>query len=310
MRTDQMFKDLLRTFFADFLSLFLSEVFDAIDPDSITFLDTELFTDFPEGQQRLADLVAQVRTRDGTQAVVLLHTEVQAQRQDDFGRRMWQYNVLLRLREGVPTISIAIVLYGDTPGISLEHYGDTIFGRTYPLLDYWQIGLRDLQAADYLGADQPLAAALAALMQPGPAGRAALKLEALRRIGGSALDPARVFSLVTIVECFLPLRPEEESMLWQQLRQEGVLEMATTDLPWGELTWADRVRLDAEREMLARLLRRRFGDVPEALSLQIGAADTPAVEAMFDRAVMVSTVEEMLRPEFPAGDGEGTISDR
>ena len=136
MRTDQMFKDLLRTFFADFLSLFLSEVFDAIDSDSITFLDTELFTDFPEGQQRLADLVAQVRTRDGTQAVVLLHTEVQAQRQDDFGRRMWQYNLLLRLREGVPTISIAIVLYGETPGISIEHYGDTIFGRTYPLLDY------------------------------------------------------------------------------------------------------------------------------------------------------------------------------
>jgi len=99
------------------------------------------------------------------------------------------------------------------------------------------------------------------MMQPGSAGKATLKLEALRRIGGSALDPARVFSLVTIVECFLPLRPEEESMLWQQLRQEG-------------------------------------------------AADTLAVEAMFDRAVMVSTVEEMLRPEFPAGDGEGTIPDR
>ena len=165
------------------------------------------------------------------------------------------------------------------------------------MLDYWQIGLRDLQAADYLGADQPLAA----LMQPGPAAKAALKLEALRRIGGSALDPARVFLLVHVVESFLPLRPDEESMLWQ----EGVLEMATTDLPWGELTWADRVRLDTKRQVLARLLRRRFGDVPEALSVQIGAADTPAVEAMFDRAVMVSTVEEMLRPEFPAGEDTG-----
>ena len=147
-------------------------------------------------------------------------------------------------------------------------------------------------------------------MQPGPAGKAALKLEALRRIGGSALDPARVFLLVHIVESFLPLRPEEESMLWQQLRQEGVLEMAITDLPWGELTWADRVRLDTEREVLARLLRIRFGDVPEALSVQIEAADTPTVEAMLDRAVIVSTVEEMLRPEFPAGDGESTVPDR
>ena len=41
---DQNFKELISTFFLEFLELFLPEVARTIDPDSITFLQQEYFT--------------------------------------------------------------------------------------------------------------------------------------------------------------------------------------------------------------------------------------------------------------------------
>ena len=292
MRTDQLFKDVLQAFFTDFLDLFLPEVAEGIDPTTITFIDPELFTDIPEGQQHRADLAAQMETLNGEPRLVLVHTEVQARRQEDFGYRMWQYNVLLRLRKGVPTLSVAITLYPDTQGLSLEHYGETLFGREYRLLDYWQIGLRDLNAADYIDAGSDLAVGLAALMRSGTEGDAALKIALLRRLHSSDLDPARVFLLVNVVESFLPLSAEEEEALWAQLRSEGVTQMATTEIPWGEPTWADRVELRRTREVLLRQLRLRFGEVPDALVARIEQADPETLDEMLDRVVTAASLDE------------------
>ena len=239
MSHDQLFKDLLRAFFADFLALFLPDVAAGIDPDAIDFLDTQTFTDVPEGALRIADVVARVQAREGTPTVVLLHTEVQTQREADLGQRMWVYNASQRLRSDLPVISVAIVLSPGTPGLSLERYGERLFGHEYPLLEYWQIGLRDLPAADYVHAAPDLAAALAALMRPGPEGRPGLKAALLRRLRGSDLNDARVFLLVNAVETYLRLEPAEEAVLREALRAEGDTTVETT-----EMTWAD--------EMMAR----------------------------------------------------------
>src|SRR5262249_29084130 len=156
----------------------------------------------------------------------------------------------------------------------LQRHTERLFGRDYTLLEYWEVGLRDLRAADYLGAAQPLGAALAALMMPGEEGREGLKEAALRQIDQAGLDPARVFLLVNVVESFLPLSAEEEAALWARLRAEGVLQMVTTDLPWGELTWADRLELRGERKLLLRLIRAHFGALPAALEERIEQADS------------------------------------
>ena len=46
---DQLFKELLTTFFVEFVELFLPEVHAFLDPGSITFLDKEVFTDLTSG---------------------------------------------------------------------------------------------------------------------------------------------------------------------------------------------------------------------------------------------------------------------
>src|SRR5579871_3665036 len=91
MGHDQLFKQLLQAFFADFLQLFDAETAAALDLTTVTFRDAEVFTDVPQGERRTADLIAQVQTVQGTPELILVHVEIQREREPDFGRRMWHY---------------------------------------------------------------------------------------------------------------------------------------------------------------------------------------------------------------------------
>jgi predicted transposase/invertase (TIGR01784 family) len=91
MLHDPLFKELLREFFREFLEMFYPDVAARLDFTRVTFLDKEVFTDFPEGSRRELDLVARVYTLNGELEVILIHIEVQAQRESDFASRMFDY---------------------------------------------------------------------------------------------------------------------------------------------------------------------------------------------------------------------------
>ena len=77
---DAHFKQLLRTFFKEFLEAFVPGLGRELKPGSIEFLDKELVRG--RGRKlraRLVDLVAKVRFRDQP-GFVLVHVEHQAQR--------------------------------------------------------------------------------------------------------------------------------------------------------------------------------------------------------------------------------------
>ena len=65
MEHDQLFKQFLRAYFTEFLHLFDPQTAARLDLDMIEFRDTEAFTDIPQGEQRTADLVVQLRTVEG-----------------------------------------------------------------------------------------------------------------------------------------------------------------------------------------------------------------------------------------------------
>ena len=112
MGHDQLFKDFLRAFFREFLELFCPEAASRLDFGTLRFLDKELFTNFPEGSLREADVVAEIRTHDGTPELILVHVEVQLRSEPDFGLRMLQYYMLLWLRYQTPTYPVAVILKG------------------------------------------------------------------------------------------------------------------------------------------------------------------------------------------------------
>ena len=61
---DRLFKELLFTFFIEFIELFFPEVMTYLEPDSVTFLDKEVFTDVTAGDRYEADLLVQAQCRE------------------------------------------------------------------------------------------------------------------------------------------------------------------------------------------------------------------------------------------------------
>ena len=71
MGHDQRFKEFLQLFLRDFLKLFYPEVEERLDFETLELIDKELFTDFPEGNPREADVVAKLRNREGSPEVIV-----------------------------------------------------------------------------------------------------------------------------------------------------------------------------------------------------------------------------------------------
>jgi hypothetical protein len=57
----RLFKELLSTFFVEFIKLFLPYVLTYLKTDSVTFLDKEVFTDVTAGERYEADLFVQAQ---------------------------------------------------------------------------------------------------------------------------------------------------------------------------------------------------------------------------------------------------------
>jgi len=291
MAHDQTFKDVLRGFFHEFLTLFMPAIADGIDADSITFLDPQTFTDVPEGMVRTADLVAEARTFDGVPELVLLHTEVQAEQEADLAYRMWEYNALLTLRRRRPAISAVLLPFSGRGGVRKARYVETLFGEDYIKLEYWRIELPSLPAENYTAGASLLGVALAALMRPGPGGRAELKIAIVRRLRESDLDEARLFLLVNVVKTYLTLDEAEQVDYRARLQQEKGGE----DVEATELTWADRIAMRTRREDVKQVIELKFGRVSPEIAALIDTADTAAsMTALLARVVAAETEEQLL----------------
>lgn len=107
---DRLFKELLRTFFVEFVELFLPDVAAYLDPESVEFLDKELFTDLSTGETSEADLVAKAKSK-GQDAFFLVHDENQAKPQERFPRRMFFYFSDLHKRYDRPVYPAAFFSY-------------------------------------------------------------------------------------------------------------------------------------------------------------------------------------------------------
>ena len=49
-----------------------------------------------------------------------------------------------------------------------------------------------------------------------------------------------------------------------------------------------------ERELLLRLLVRRFGALPESVTQRVASASTPEIERWFDRAVDAASIDDVF----------------
>lgn len=259
---DPLFKSLLRTFFAGFLRLVVPEMAERLDLSTTVFLDKELTAFDPPARSRLVDLLARVPLKEAGRSL-LIHTEVENRASRGIGERIRSYQRWIQTRHDGQILSIVLFLHGGRAGICEETITGDLAGPGLPAFRYLSFGLSRCRAAEYLEKPEPLAWALAALMDCRPWSRAELKMRCIARIAKATLTEAERWELVNCVETYLQLTSSEagEFSLPGNLRTWRTQRMAQSLL--FRMSWADKMMGEGARQVLLGVLEERFGPLPD-----------------------------------------------
>jgi hypothetical protein len=283
-RHDSFFKRLLRTFFPDLLRLVLPGMVRQLDVQRAVFLDKELFTG--TGRRREPDILARIPLRAGGSESLLVHVEIEARSRSQIVGRLREYRRRIEAAYDADVVSIVVTLCGGAPGLQVRPLPGVTTGPGLGS-QYVAFGLSGCDAATYLRKPEPLAWALAALMNPGKLSRAQLRMRCLRRIAGARLTGDARDLLVDCVATYLQLTPEEESEYAIPDIGGGNPKMRAMDI---EMSWGDRLKAEARKEgrkegrregmeegarkVLLRLLGQRFGRVPASVRRRVEEIDS------------------------------------
>ncbi|HET6252130.1 MAG TPA: DUF4351 domain-containing protein [Tepidisphaeraceae bacterium] len=288
MDHDRLFKELLRTFFFEFIVLFLPDLAAYVDRDSIEFLDKEIFTDIASSERHEVDLVAKARFRGLGDRCFLIHLEDQATPQADFPFRMFGYFGLLHRQFRLPVYPVALFTYDQPMRPESGQYEVEFPGFTVVKFNFRVIQLNRLNWRDYLRNPNPVAAALMTKMRIAPEDRPRVKLECLRMLATLKLDRARTTLITTSMDSYLKLTAAEANEYNRELEtiepkeREEVMQLTNEWIEQGKIEGD----LAGRRALLLRQLRHRLGSVPPEAVAEIehlgGSLVDELGEAIFD----------------------------
>jgi hypothetical protein len=262
----------------------------------VAFLDSELQAIVPDSEagDLRADKLVQVTRRDGTDALLFIHFEIQAQRDPALPRRMFRYHYRIYDRFGQHPISL-VVLADDEPGWRPGPYVGEV-GPVRLSLEYAACKLRDVDLGPRLASGNPVARIvqahrLAQRTRGDEAGRWEAKLAFLRELRGAGLGWEDSVRVMRVVHGLLALprelevafrrevKKQEEAMhetmrspyetvVWEEGREEG-LQLGRQEgrqEGWrdGRQEGLEEGRCAAAREMLLGILTARFGPCDDA----------------------------------------------
>src|SRR5699024_9927668 len=177
---DRLFKELIQTFFQEFMEAFFPDISNHIDFSSQTFLEQEVFTDILKGEKRRIDILVEVNIK-GEEQLVLIHVEPQSSYQKEFHERMFIYYSRLYEKYRKPILPIAVFSYNENKDIP-----DTFVAKVFniPILNfrYLQLHLIKKNWRTFIQQDNPVAAALLSKMGYAENERVQVKLEFLRML--------------------------------------------------------------------------------------------------------------------------------
>ena len=214
---DQLFKQLLHTFFAEFLEVFFPEAHKHIDFSELKPLSEEMFTDLIEGESRRADIIIETKLKN-LETVVIIHVEPQSYGQPEFHERMYHYFSLLYNRYRKPILPIAIFSYDQKRN---EQNQFTVSFPFFHVLSFQflMLELRKMDWRSYIHTNNPVAAALLSKMGYTEKEKVQVKKEFLRMLVKMELNPAKAELVNGFFETYLSLNESEEEYLMEEIKQ-------------------------------------------------------------------------------------------
>jgi predicted transposase YdaD len=252
---DMRFKELISTFFMEFLELFLPEIAKTIEPDSVTFLQQEYFVDLQEGERKVIDLLAEVK-QSGQDTAFLFHLEPQSTSEANFQRRLFFYFSILHQRHLKRIFPIAIFSYDQPYEAASTNYNVEFSGFKVLDFNFMAIQLNQMDWRNYLNRPNPVAAALMAKMKIAKRDRPKVKAECLRLLVTLKLDPAKSHLISRFVDTYLRLNDPEEQTFQAELDK---LEVSQKEDIMETLTSWEEKGMEKERQTIAlNMLRKKL----------------------------------------------------
>lgn len=291
---DRLFKELISTFFLEFIELFFPHLREYLDPQSITFLDKEVFTDVTEGEKYESDLIAQVKFQE-KDAYFLIHVEAQSSSQTQFNRRMFNYFARFDEKFAIPVYPIVIFSYDSPQKPAISKYEVKFPDFKVLEFNYQVVQLNRLDWRDFLDKSNPVASALMAKMKIKPEDRAKVKAQCLRLLVTLKLDPARMQLMSGFVDTYLKLNSKEETIFQQEINtfnqpiQENMMQITTSWMEKGIEQGIER-----EKALILRLIKRKLGNINSTLENQIMSLNIDVIESLGEAFLDFSTVDDLI----------------
>ena len=296
---DRLFKELLTTFFVEFIDAFLPAVGAALDHETaLVPLDKEIFTDVTQGEKHEVDVLMQARF-PGQDAFFLIHVENQATPQADFPKRMFRYFARLTEKYDLPVYPVVIFSYDAPQRPEPNRFVVAFPQETVLRFQYKVIQLNRLSWRKFVRQPNPAATALMAKMKIASSDRVRVRLECLRLLRTLKLDPARSQLIWGFVETYLTLNAEEMRRYERATAQLTSAEQEQTMEQWtsiGRQAKAEGLALglqEGKEALVARLIRRRFGTVPEKVVARLDQLSPEQLDDLGEALLDFVTVTDL-----------------
>lgn len=297
---DTPWKKILDDYFKDFVEYCLPEQHQEIDwSRGYKTLDKELSKisrDAPVSN-RVVDKLIEVFRKNGEEAYVLVHLEVQGQKTHDFEERMFTYRYRLRDLHRKPIASLAILVDPQEnwrPSAYREELWGSSIEMRFPsikLLDY-RTRIQELEEATNPFATVILAQ-LKALEESSSEDKLLKKIDLIRWLYKKGWKKIDVLNLLIFIEWVMAL-PEEFELKYRQAVQEIEEELHVSYVSSFERAGMEKGMQQGEGAMLLCFLEGKFKTVPENYRQKVSEAD-PDTLLLWGKRVMTSqTLEEVF----------------
>jgi hypothetical protein len=302
---DSPWKEALEVYFRAFLALFFPPIHADIDwSRGFVFLDKELQKIVPQAARgrRYVDKLVKVWRKDGRETWVLIHIEVQTQRDPGFPQRMYGYNTRIADRYNRTVVSLA-VLADDDPDWRPEYHAEELWDwsvrMAWPsvkLLDHVDREA-ELERSKNPFAKVALAHLKALETRQDPAGRRMWKFQLVRGLYERGFSREDVRQLCRMIDWLMELPPPLQQVFEQEVEEfEEERRMPFYDL------WQRRAML----LMLEDALRSKFGAEGAELIPTIRELNAAEKYIALSGAIATATSLDEVRRACAAAAGPAT----
>jgi predicted transposase YdaD len=295
---DRLFKELLTTFFVDFLELFFPSIFEYLDTNSIQFVDKELFTDIVGGEKKIMDIVALAKFQ-GQDYSFLVHIENQASNAPEFNRRMFRYFCSLFLKYDRPIYPIVVFSYDSPKRLDKNSFAIDFPNKQVLNFNYEIVQLNRLNWRDFLQQKNPVAAALMAKMKIEKSDRPTVKAQCLRLLVTLQLDPAKMQLISGFVDTYLLLNSTEEALFQSELgtmemrEQEQIMQITTSWKEEGRVEGRQEGRQEEKLAITLRLLNRKLSTLPEGVADSVRSLKPAQLDSLTEDLLDFQSLDDL-----------------